>query len=61
VAGGGWMVGDNPVTDIVGASAAGLSTAWVAGACEWTDGLHEPHVVVSSAVEAIAYLRALAG
>ncbi|MEU3007875.1 HAD family hydrolase [Streptomyces sp. NPDC007020] len=61
LAGGGWMVGDNPVTDIAGASAAGLRTAWVGGAGEWTDGPHKPDVVVSSAVEAIAHLRALEG
>ena len=56
---GGWMVGDNPDTDMAGASAAGLRTAWVAGAREWTDGPHRPDVIVSSAVEAIAVLREL--
>ncbi|MEV7913960.1 HAD family hydrolase [Streptomyces griseus] len=29
---GGWIVGDNPDTDMAGARAAGLRTVWVAGA-----------------------------
>ncbi|MFI1466202.1 HAD family hydrolase [Streptomyces wuyuanensis] len=56
---GGWMVGDNPATDVAGARAAGLRAAWVAGAREWTDGPHKPDVVASSAVEAIEVLRKL--
>ncbi|MGY0025126.1 HAD family hydrolase [Streptomyces sp. YJ-C3] len=61
LAAGGWMVGDSLDTDMVGARAAGLRTVWVAGACEWADGPHEPDVVVSSAVEAIEVLRELPG
>lgn len=61
LASGGWMVGDSPATDMAGARAAGLRTAWVAGARQWTDGPHEPDVVVSSAVEAIEVLRKLPG
>lgn len=56
---GGWMVGDNPATDMAGARAVGLRTVWVADAREWTDGPHRPDVVVSSAVEAIEVLRKL--
>ncbi|MDI3390179.1 HAD family hydrolase [Streptomyces sp. B-S-A8] len=54
---GGWMVGDNPDTDIAGARAAGLQTVWVAGEREWTDGPHRPDIVVSSGAEAIEALR----
>ncbi|MEU6219299.1 HAD family hydrolase [Streptomyces sp. NPDC047022] len=54
---GGWLVGDNPATDIAGAQAAGLRTAWVAGSREWADGPREPDLIVSSAAEAIAMLR----
>jgi putative hydrolase of the HAD superfamily len=32
---GGWMVGDNPDTDIAGATAAGLSTTWIAHGRPW--------------------------
>ncbi|MEU8945574.1 HAD hydrolase-like protein [Streptomyces sp. NPDC048489] len=34
---GGWMVGDNPETDMDGARAAGLRTLWVANGREWAD------------------------
>ncbi|MER5403642.1 HAD family hydrolase [Streptomyces sp. NPDC002769] len=55
---GGWMVGDNPETDMDGARAAGLRTLWVANGCEWADGLREPDVMVPSIVEAIEVLQA---
>lgn len=51
---GGWMVGDNPETDIEGARAAGLRTAWVGDDRTWTDGLRQPDIVVSGVAEAIA-------
>ncbi|OIJ96492.1 hydrolase [Streptomyces sp. MUSC 14] len=54
---GGWLVGDNPATDIAGAQAAGLRTAWVAGGREWAEGPREPDLIVSGAAEAIAMLR----
>ncbi|MEU9990237.1 HAD hydrolase-like protein [Streptomyces sp. NPDC048045] len=50
-------MGGNPATDIAGAQAAGLRTAWVAGSREWADGPREPDLIVSSAAEAIAMLR----
>ncbi|MGW1882922.1 HAD family hydrolase [Streptomyces sp. NPDC001970] len=56
---GGWMVGDNPATDVAGAKAAGLRTAWVAGGREWADGPREPDIIVCSASEAIGALRGL--
>ncbi|MFC5719895.1 HAD family hydrolase [Streptomyces gamaensis] len=55
---GAWMVGDSPETDMEGARVAGLRTAWVAGGRAWTDGLPEPDVVVSGALEAIGVMRA---
>ncbi|MER5916967.1 HAD family hydrolase [Streptomyces sp. NPDC001982] len=57
---GGWMVGDNPQTDMEGGRAAGLRTAWVANGREWTDGHHEPDVVVRGVAEAIEAMRAAA-
>lgn len=56
---GGWMVGDNPDTDMGGARAAGLRTVWVAGGREWADGPREPDAVVQRAAEAIDVLREL--
>ncbi|MCC3770537.1 HAD family hydrolase [Streptomyces sp. UNOC14_S4] len=54
---GGWMVGDNPETDMGGARAAGLRTLWVANGREWTDGLPGPDVMAPGIVEAIEVLR----
>ncbi|KAB1983412.1 HAD family hydrolase [Streptomyces triticiradicis] len=54
---GGWMIGDNPETDMGGARAAGLRTLWVANGREWADGLRKPDVMVPGIVEAIEVLR----
>ncbi|GGO55356.1 hypothetical protein GCM10012287_46470 [Streptomyces daqingensis] len=54
---GGWMVGDNPETDIEGARTAGLRTAWVTTGRTWTDGLSEPDIVASGVAEAIVAMR----
>ncbi|MGW5010467.1 HAD family hydrolase [Streptomyces parvulus] len=54
---GGWMVGDNPETDMGGARVAGLRTLWLAHGREWANGLHEPDVLVPGIVEAIEVLR----
>ncbi|MEV6669923.1 HAD family hydrolase [Streptomyces sp. NPDC051162] len=54
---GGWMVGDNPETDMGGARAAGLRALWVANGREWADGLPEPDVMAPSIAEAIEALR----
>jgi putative hydrolase of the HAD superfamily len=56
---GGWMIGDNPQTDIEGGRAAGLRTAWVAADGSWADGLRPPDVVVRGAAEAINVLRSV--
>lgn len=39
---GGWMIGDNPVNDIGGGRAAGLSTIWIANGSPWPADLPEP-------------------
>ncbi|MGW2831156.1 HAD family hydrolase [Streptomyces sp. NPDC001286] len=54
---GGWMVGDNPETDMDGARAAGLRALWVAHGREWDYGLREPDVMVPSIAEAIEVLQ----
>ncbi|MGW4931873.1 HAD family hydrolase [Streptomyces sp. NPDC004166] len=54
---GGWMVGDNPETDMAGARAAGLRTAWVANGRTWADGVREPDIVASDAAKAIVAMR----
>ncbi|MEU1197487.1 HAD family hydrolase [Streptomyces sp. NPDC005813] len=54
---GGWMVGDNPETDMGGARAAGLRTLWVANGRDWVDGLREPDAMASGIAEAIAVLQ----
>ncbi|MGW0597295.1 HAD family hydrolase [Streptomyces sp. NPDC002776] len=54
---GGWMVGDNPETDIEGARATGLRTAWVANGRTWSDGLREADIVASGVAEAIVAMR----
>ncbi|MFJ9418353.1 MULTISPECIES: HAD family hydrolase [unclassified Streptomyces] len=58
---GGWMVGDNPETDIDGARAAGLRTLWVANGREWADGLRKPDVMVPGIAEAIEVLQGTTG
>ncbi|WP_432175040.1 HAD family hydrolase [Streptomyces sp. Tue6028] len=53
----GWMIGDNPETDMGGARAAGLRALWVAAGREWADGLLKPDVTVSGIAEAIEVLQ----
>ena len=57
---GGWMIGDNPETDIEGGRAAGLRTMWVAAGRQWPTGVHSPDVVVADVAEATAVLSVLA-
>ncbi|MFF7727686.1 HAD family hydrolase [Streptomyces sp. NPDC008001] len=54
----GWMVGDNPTTDIGGGRAAGLRTVWVSGGRQWPTGARSPDRVAEDASEAIAHLLA---
>lgn len=54
-----WMVGDNPVTDIVGAGAAGLRTVWISAGSDWsTPGLAPDHIA-ETAVDAADFLLGL--
>ncbi|MFD5436609.1 HAD family hydrolase [Kitasatospora sp. NPDC127067] len=51
-----WMVGDNPMTDIAGASAAGLRTVWVSAGSTWaTPGLVPDHIS-PTVMEAVDFL-----
>ncbi|MFE9927401.1 HAD family hydrolase [Streptomyces sp. NPDC005533] len=54
---GGWMVGDNPETDVEGGRAAGLRTAWVSAGRQWPAGVRSPDLVAETASEAIGCLR----
>ncbi|WP_327334091.1 HAD family hydrolase [Streptomyces anulatus] len=55
---GGWMVGDNPATDIDGGRRAGLRTIWVRNGRAWPDRLAAPDHCVPDAEAAIALLLA---
>ncbi|MFE9221326.1 HAD family hydrolase [Streptomyces lavendulae] len=56
LSGGGWMVGDGPETDMVGARAAGLRSLWVADGREWPDGPREPDMIAPDIAGAIEIL-----
>ncbi|MGI9599442.1 MAG: HAD family hydrolase, partial [Acidimicrobiales bacterium] len=42
----GWMVGDSPVNDVVGAARLGLRTAWIRRGRAWTEAEATPTVIV---------------
>lgn len=52
----GWMVGDSPSADIVGAAKCGLHTIWMSRGREWTLTGFTPDVVVTSIPEAAEFL-----
>ncbi|GGP40307.1 HAD family hydrolase [Streptomyces abikoensis] len=56
LSGGGWMVGDNPETDICGGQAAGLRTVWVSRDRHWPTHLAPPDRSVPNALAAIELL-----
>ncbi|MFD7228856.1 HAD family hydrolase [Streptomyces sp. NPDC059881] len=56
---GGWMVGDNPGTDMEGGRTAGLRTLWVTHGRPWIYGPRKPDMVVRDVAEAINALREL--
>jgi len=61
---GGWMVGDDPVKDIAGATGLGLDTAWLSHGRSWPTELLPPTIAASSfsdAVDRILRRNQLAG
>ncbi|MFF3852896.1 HAD family hydrolase [Micromonospora sp. NPDC002575] len=54
---GGWAIGDNPVLDVEGGRAAGLSTAWVSRGKDWPAELAPPDRTVPDVVAAVQVLR----
>lgn len=50
---GAWMLGDQPLTDIAGAIAAGIDSIWVRPDPAWPDGGFRPTLIASSTPEAI--------
>ncbi|MEU3664016.1 HAD family hydrolase [Streptomyces sp. NPDC032940] len=55
LAGGGWMIGDNPAGDIGGGHYVGLRTIWLRGR-PWPDGTPRALHVVDDVTDAIAIL-----
>lgn len=55
LADGGWMIGDNPATDIGGGRQVGLSTIWVRGR-PWPDALFTADHTVDDVTDAIDLL-----
>ncbi|MFD8023516.1 HAD family hydrolase [Streptomyces lavendulae] len=55
LAGGGWMIGDNPAGDIGGGHQAGLRTIWLRGR-PWPDGLPTANHIVDDVTDAITIL-----
>ncbi|MFD3542076.1 HAD family hydrolase [Streptomyces sp. NPDC058662] len=53
---GGWMVGDDPVKDIVGGRSAGLGTLWISGTFDWPTVLPAPDRTAATALAAIRQL-----
>ncbi|MFB7619823.1 HAD family hydrolase [Kitasatospora sp. NPDC056181] len=57
--GDAWMVGDDPVTDIAGASTAGLRTIWISAGNTWTNPGLTPDHVAQTAADAAGFLLGL--
>jgi len=52
-----WFVGDNPVSDILGASAAGLTPVWIRSSHTWPQDHPEPRYQIDSLNELIPLLE----
>jgi FMN phosphatase YigB (HAD superfamily) len=50
---GAWMIGDNPSTDIGGATAAGISSVWMHLGREWPELGYTPDYTAASFPEAV--------
>lgn len=57
LADGGWMIGDNPTSDVSGGHQAGLCTIWLRGRL-WPDGLPAADHIVNDVTDAITILLA---
>ncbi|MFI9723967.1 HAD family hydrolase [Streptomyces sp. NPDC052396] len=53
----GWMCGDSPEADVIGAQLAGLHTIWIRHGRSWSDSLPAPDRTVDSIAEALQALR----
>lgn len=53
----GWMIGDSPLEDMVGARRAGLSTAWVNLHGEWDPTYPEPDLSAPTAAHLLALIE----
>jgi putative hydrolase of the HAD superfamily len=51
-----WLIGDDPLDDIVGGTLAGLNTVWVSGGRAWSDADCAPTATFDTTVEGLAYL-----
>jgi putative hydrolase of the HAD superfamily len=57
-----WFVGDNPVNDVLGAAAAGLTAVWFRGGGGWPEAHPEPSRSIDALGELVPLVdRALGG
>lgn len=56
-----WFVGDNPVKDVLGASAVGLTPVWMRGNFDWSDEHEQPDLQIDSLAELLPLVDGPAG
>lgn len=49
-----WFVGDNPATDLLGAHRMKMTTVWVRGHHQWTNGAFQPNHIVDNISEMLS-------